>query len=172
MSKKDAFFHRLFKGMTPDRAAELSGITSRQVKYKYLKAWEALQADESEPEPEPEPTAEEKAAALAAYEARKATQPAPMPRLPTRCPLCQSDFECRHRNEPLPETSAQSTPQPYAFPPAPDTPSQLANVVGDPFGRSIAPWDADAAWRQFQQAREDEAAQRRWLIGQIRGTHE
>jgi hypothetical protein len=51
MSKKAEMFRRLTLGLTPDRAAELSGIRSRKVKNKYTADWHRSQALPDHPEP-------------------------------------------------------------------------------------------------------------------------
>jgi len=57
MSKKTEFHTRLSRGMDTDRAAELSGISNRKVKFKYRKEWEAVQASQAaEPDSPATPT--------------------------------------------------------------------------------------------------------------------
>ena len=56
MSKKAEMFRRLTLGLTPDRAASLSGITSRKVKNKYTAEWHHSQALPDPPEPAAPPT--------------------------------------------------------------------------------------------------------------------
>jgi hypothetical protein len=56
MSKKAEMFRRLTLGLTPDRAAALSGISSRKVKNKYTAEWHHSQALPDPPEPAAPPT--------------------------------------------------------------------------------------------------------------------